>query len=157
MDTDEFWRGDDADLGAHLDARASAASAQEDATVLELCRGQLHPNGSWAALAAPKYAMRPADCREDALAFAWVHYGFCGRGSLPVQSHFFDEAKLLERCGGQAASAGYLDHSFRYCLMGEARHDALCSPLRCYPNVSYNGECGRAPRFKPSHALSRKM
>lgn len=161
VDTDEFWRGA-VPLADHLRAtiqhtRATTSGAVASTAVVELCRGQRHPNGSWASLAAPKYAMRPAACRDEWRAFAWVHFGFCpGKGSTeepPVAARIFEPTALLERCGGREPSEelGYLDHAFRYCVMGavvagwEAPSQIpLCPALRCYPAVAYNGQCGHA-------------
>ena len=155
MDTDEFWRGDA--LERFLLAQLAM---QPNVGVVSLCRGHCFANGTWAQLASPKYAIRPALCTDERESYAWVHYGACSPGPRPVHKQIFDHAMMLSSCSRVLTEGpGYLDHTFRYCLMAgsslkgaqppetpnaQVSLHAWCSPLRCYPQVSYDGMCGPA-------------
>lgn len=149
MDTDEFFQ---AAMPLHLPTylRSQSSAAQHAAVsgggggggVVSLCRGQAFRNGSWFQLAASKYAIRTAACSNDPMAYAWVHYGWCG-GPKPNHSASFDHSLLAQQCG-LAPRQGYLDHSWRSCLMESRDYSSgdktrTCGPLRSYPSVSYEG------------------
>ena len=138
MDTDEFFQGV-TPLPVYLHEVALSQSGSGSGLVT-LCRGQAFRNGSWAQLAAPKYALRTSSCLGEPLAFAWVHYGWCG-GSRSNHADTFNRSLLAQRCEA-AQRQGYLDHAWRNCLMEPRLHagaERPCSALTSYPNVSYDG------------------
>jgi hypothetical protein len=159
IDTDEFWRGPP--LGAHLTAASSQGKK-----VLSLCRGQVDPQGYFSNLAAQKYAIRPAGCRDPTTAYAWIHYGSCGSGDAPSRLHrdAFDRTVQHGRCATHPRQP-YLDHGWRACFFVppinlsevpetcRAHAEAIrstsvpvkCDALACYPRISYSctGACGR--------------
>ena len=149
MDTDEFFQG--AELlpvflrGELYRSRCVSLRGElvcsSGSGVVTLCRGQAFRNSSWFQLAAPKYAMKTSSCNGEPLAFAWVHYGWCGGIARPNHADSFDRPLLAQRCEA-APRKGYLDHSWRNCLMEpppNAGAERSCEALTSYPNVSYDG------------------
>jgi hypothetical protein len=109
--------------------------------------------------------MKSAACSNSATAYAWIHYGTCGKNSSDYNSiaaMTFDADAQFARCATTPLQP-FLDHSWRGCFssslaanhtieacLGQHGTSSLglavlpssptgpwCSPLACYPRMQH--------------------